>query len=88
MSVPRRRGIVSGGFRQQAAIQWVGVGATAIAGGIWGALLARIGEGESFPVGEGSEFTADARGPLLFGINDLVLEDNSGEFVVIIELFE
>jgi hypothetical protein len=51
-------------------------------GTLRGALLGRIGNGKPFGIGDMSTITAPATGPLYLGINDDVLTDNSGEFVV------
>jgi hypothetical protein len=50
-----------------------------------GALIARIGNGEPFFVGTGTQsFRASNSGPLYLGINDDYLQDNSGSFHVVV----
>jgi hypothetical protein len=49
-----------------------------------GALIARIGNGEPFAVGNQTSVTMPASGPLYLGINDDALGDNSGQFNVVI----
>jgi tetratricopeptide (TPR) repeat protein len=51
-----------------------------------GALLWRIGEGETFVFERPGTFTAESEGPLLFGINDDNFQDNEGAFIVEVEL--
>lgn len=46
-----------------------------------GALIGRIGNGTPF-LASGPEFVATATGRLMLGINDNILEDNTGNFVV------
>ena len=45
-------------------------------------LIGRIGDGPPFYIGERKSWEADRSGPLLLGINDFDLSDNSGEFAV------
>jgi hypothetical protein len=47
-----------------------------------GALIARIGDGEPFPVGNLETVIMPSSGPLFIGVNDDSFEDNSGEFRV------
>jgi hypothetical protein len=50
-----------------------------------GALIGRVGNGEPVPIGSNSQPIAmPANGPLMLGINDDVLEDNSGNYSVTI----
>jgi hypothetical protein len=48
-----------------------------------GALIGRVGNGAPFPIGRGTQpITMPANGPLMLGINDDVVQDNSGSFSV------
>ena len=47
-----------------------------------GALIARIGNGAPFPVGNQATITWPATGQLFFGLNDDNFDDNTGEFRV------
>ena len=49
-----------------------------------GALIARIGNGQPFAIGNQNAVVMPASGPLYLGINDDVLGDNSGQFNVVI----
>lgn len=49
-----------------------------------GALIARIGNGQPFAIGNQTSLVMPASGPLYLGINDDVLGDNSGQFNVVI----
>jgi hypothetical protein len=51
-------------------------------GTLRGALIGRIGNGKPFGIGDMTSITAPATGPLYLGVNDDVLTDNSGEFLV------
>ena len=53
-------------------------------GTLHGALLGRIGNGKPFGIGDMTTITAPATGPLYLGVNDDLLTDNNGEFVVTI----
>jgi hypothetical protein len=53
-------------------------------GTLRGALIGRIGGGRPFGIGDMASIVAPATGPLYLAINDDVLTDNSGEFVVAI----
>jgi hypothetical protein len=50
-----------------------------------GALIARIGNGEPFPIGDQTSVTMPAAGQLFLGINDDGLADNQGGFRVQIQ---
>ena len=47
-----------------------------------GALIARVGSGQPFPIGNQTRVTMPANGQLFVGINDDGFEDNVGEFRV------
>jgi len=47
-----------------------------------GALIARIGNGQPFPIGSQTRFQAPAAGQLFLGINDTHVQDNDGTFQV------
>lgn len=47
-----------------------------------GALIARVGNGEPFPIGDQTQVTMPASGQLFLGINDDVVSDNQGGFRV------
>lgn len=48
-----------------------------------GALIGRVGNGAPFPIGRNTQpITMPASGPLMLGINDNVLTDNSGSYSV------
>nr|MBA3296167.1 hypothetical protein [Acidobacteriota bacterium] len=47
-----------------------------------GALIARVGNGEAFAIGNQTTVTMPAAGQLFLGINDDGFEDNAGEFRV------
>jgi hypothetical protein len=48
-----------------------------------GALIGRVGNGAPFPIGRNTQpITMPANGPLMLGINDDVLNDNSGSYSV------
>jgi hypothetical protein len=47
-----------------------------------GALIAKVGNGEAFPIGENQTVTMPANGQLFLGINDDHVGDNSGGFRV------
>lgn len=47
-----------------------------------GALIARVGNGDVFPIGNQTSVTIPASGQLFLGINDDGFEDNAGEFRV------
>jgi hypothetical protein len=47
-----------------------------------GALIARVGNGAPFPIGNQTSVTMPAAGQLFLGINDDGFEDNAGEFRV------
>ncbi|MEO6212733.1 MAG: hypothetical protein ABIP65_03800 [Vicinamibacterales bacterium] len=49
-----------------------------------GALIARVGNGAPFPVGNQTTVTMPAAGQLFLGVNDDGFEDNAGEFRVAI----
>jgi hypothetical protein len=49
-----------------------------------GALIARIGNGQPFAIGDQTSVQMPASGPLYLGINDDVLNDNQGQFNVVI----
>ncbi|HXH06316.1 MAG TPA: hypothetical protein VNI83_06965 [Vicinamibacterales bacterium] len=51
---------------------------------IVGALIARIGDGPAFAIGDQTEVVMPASGPLFLGINDDHVADNTGEFRVVI----
>jgi hypothetical protein len=51
-----------------------------------GTLVGQIGSGQPFLIGEGGEFTAGADGTLKLRVNDDILDNNSGEFRVLIEV--
>ncbi len=53
-------------------------------GADYGALIARIEDGETFLVGAGLKFVAAADGQLFFTINDWECTDNSGYFDILI----
>lgn len=53
-------------------------------GANYGALIGRIGEGETFLVGSRLELTAEEAGELYLTINDWECADNSGSFTVTI----
>jgi len=53
-------------------------------GADYGALLGRVGEGETFLVGTGTNFSAQTDGNLYLTINDWDCSDNSGDFAVVI----
>jgi hypothetical protein len=53
-------------------------------GANYGALIGRIGEGETFLVGSRLEFTPEEEGDLYLTINDWECSDNSGSFTVTI----
>ena len=65
-----------------------------VPGGNFGALVARIGRGEPFQIGNAKTFTATAEGDLLLRINDgyregtVNLEDNSGVLAVDVKVFK
>ena len=50
-----------------------------------GALIARIGNGQPFPIGSQTRFQAPAAGQLFLGINDTHVQDNDGTFQVQIQ---
>ena len=50
-----------------------------------GALIARVGTGQPFPIGDQTSVTMPANGQLFLGINDDELNDNRGEFRVKIQ---
>jgi hypothetical protein len=50
-----------------------------------GALVARIGNGQAFAIGNNSTVTMPADGQLFLGVNDDALGDNSGQFNVSIQ---
>jgi Ca2+-binding EF-hand superfamily protein len=52
-----------------------------------GALLMRIGSGNPMVVGNRGSITAPATGQLFLGVNDDHLPDNSGEFLVTVNVF-
>lgn len=48
-----------------------------------GALIGRVGNGAPFPIGRNTQpITMPANGPLMLGINDDILNDNSGSYSV------
>lgn len=48
-----------------------------------GALIGRVGNGAPFPIGRNTQpITMPANGPLMLGINDDILNDNSGNYSV------
>ena len=48
-----------------------------------GALIGRVGNGAPFPIGRNTQpITMPANGPLMLGINDDILTDNSGSYSV------
>jgi len=48
-----------------------------------GALIGRVGNGAPFPIGSNTQpITMPANGPLMLGVNDDVLSDNSGSYSV------
>ena len=48
-----------------------------------GALIARIGNGDPFPIGDTTDaFDMPASGRLFLGVNDDHVQDNSGNYVV------
>jgi hypothetical protein len=49
-----------------------------------GALIARIGNGEPFPIGNQTSVRMPDSGPLYLGINDDAVGDNSGQYNVVI----
>lgn len=50
-----------------------------------GALIGRVGNSAPFPIGNGTQpITMPTNGPLMLGINDDVVADNSGSFAVTI----
>ena len=49
-----------------------------------GALICRIGNGAPFAIGDQTSFQAPASGRLFLGINDDGMQDNSGEYRVVI----
>ena len=51
-----------------------------------GALIGRIGTGTPFFIGNVGQFTANATGTLYLGVNDDHLLDNSGEYIVSIDV--
>jgi len=54
-----------------------------VQGAAAGALIGRVGNGAPFPIGSNTQpITMPANGPLMLGINDDVLSDNSGSFAV------
>jgi hypothetical protein len=54
-----------------------------VQGAAAGALIGRVGNGAPFPIGSNTQPIAmPANGPLMLGINDDVLSDNSGSFSV------
>ena len=52
-----------------------------------GMLIGRIGNGAPFLIGANGQFTASGTGQLYLGVNDDHLLDNSGEYVVTIDVF-
>lgn len=50
-----------------------------------GALIARIGNGQPFAIGDQASVQMPASGPLYLGVNDDVLNDNQGQFNVTIQ---
>jgi hypothetical protein len=50
-----------------------------------GALIARIGNGQPFPIGSQTRFQAPAAGQLFLGINDTHVQDNDGTYQVQIQ---
>jgi hypothetical protein len=65
------------------AKQPVGVGAP-LASAQRGALLGRIDQGQPFPIGGRTSMAMPASGTLWLGINDDLVDDNGGEFQVIV----
>ena len=53
-------------------------------GANYGALIGRIGDGETFLVGTSQEFKVSETGNLHLTVNDWECQDNSGEFTVVI----
>jgi hypothetical protein len=51
-------------------------------GNLAGALIARVGNGEPFPIGDQTSVTMPADGQLFLGINDDNVNDNQGGFRV------
>lgn len=51
-----------------------------------GALIGRIGNGTPFFIGSTGQFTAQGTGQLYLGVNDDYLQDNTGEFIVSINV--
>lgn len=49
-----------------------------------GALIGRIGNGQPFAIGDQASLQMPASGPLYLGINDDVVNDNQGQFNVVI----
>jgi hypothetical protein len=47
-----------------------------------GALIARVGNGQPFAIGDQQSLTMPAAGQLFLGVNDDGMDDNSGEFRV------
>jgi hypothetical protein len=47
-----------------------------------GALIARIGNGAAFAIGNQAQVTMPESGPLYLGVNDDSLGDNQGQFTV------
>lgn len=50
-----------------------------------GALIARVGNGEPFPIGDQTQVTMPADGQLFLGINDDNVSDNRGGFRVVVQ---
>jgi hypothetical protein len=50
-----------------------------------GALIGRIGNGQPFAIGDQASIPMPASGPLYLGINDDVLNDNQGQFQVVVQ---
>lgn len=55
-----------------------------VQGESYGALIGRVGDGESFFVGTSLDLTATTDGQLYFTINDWECNDNSGNFDIVI----
>jgi hypothetical protein len=49
-----------------------------------GALIGRIGNGQPFAIGDQASLQMPASGPLYLGVNDDVMNDNQGQFNVVI----
>ena len=61
------------------------VGGSPLPNVIAGALIGRIGNGQPFAIGDQASIPMPASGPLYLGINDDSLNDNQGQFQVVVQ---